>query len=225
MFIGELLLVSPPLIYIWLKKFDLRETLRIKQVPHSLYLISAFIGISATILSSEIDAYLIPLFPKNGLFQWFQEMMNHLPEMMKIKTVSDGILLFFATVVVAAVLEELLFRGFLQKALENNNGAIFAIFVSSLLFSIVHGNVLWGIQIFLIGILLGWVAWKSNSIFPGMIIHGTNNGIAIIFMNLSVNPVQPDLPPDHLPNGIVFISLILFLFSIYYFQKISAKPE
>ena len=76
----------------------------------------------------------------------------------------------------------MIFRGFLQKFLEEKWGdPTRAIMVTSLFFTLVHMNPFWAIQIYLLGIVLGYLAWKTRSILPGIFLHALNNGIALIF--------------------------------------------
>lgn len=77
---------------------------------------------------------------------------------------------------VAGVVEEAAFRGYMQRGLERY-GARTAILVSALLFALAHGAhglgtlLALGPGIFVAGILYGMLAWHSGSILPGMIVH------------------------------------------------------
>jgi hypothetical protein len=60
-----------------------------------------------------------------------------------------------------------------------------AVIYASLAWTIIHGMIYWAVQIFLIGIILGIIAWKANSIVPSFIAHATNNAAALIFYNVN----------------------------------------
>ncbi len=79
-------------------------------------------------------------------------------------------------VVIAPVIEELLFRGFLQTALNRYLGKWGAILLSSCFFAIVHMNIYVFLQIFLLGILLAYVFQKTGSLISTMTIHAIHNG-------------------------------------------------
>jgi membrane protease YdiL (CAAX protease family) len=97
-----------------------------------------------------------------------------------------AIFLMFGIVVLAPLGEELLFRGFLQKFLEEHwNDVTRAVLVTSLFFAIIHLNPFWLIQIYVLGILLGYLAWRTGSIWAGFILHAANNFMALIFTNYS----------------------------------------
>jgi uncharacterized protein len=85
---------------------------------------------------------------------------------------------FIMIAVLAPLLEELLFRGVVLDGFLKNYKPAHAIFASALLFALVHGNFAQGIGAFFIGLVIGWIYWKTNSVIPGIIIHFVNNGFA-----------------------------------------------
>ena len=44
----------------------------------------------------------------------------------------------------------------------------------------IHFNPFWTIQIYLLGVVLGFLAWKTKSVFPSILLHSINNGVAYI---------------------------------------------
>ena len=89
-----------------------------------------------------------------------------------------------ASVVTAPILEELLVRGILyrnlKKALQNPYAAIVC---ASLLFGILHGNLVQGLFAFLIGLYLNWVYEAEGSLLPAILTHAAVNG-STIFMEM-----------------------------------------
>ncbi len=82
-----------------------------------------------------------------------------------------------------AIIEELCFRGFLFSALSKVLSPTRVIVITSLIFGLFHvltGNALL-IERFvpstLLGLILGWVAYRSGSVIPGMLMHLTHNGL------------------------------------------------
>ena len=89
--------------------------------------------------------------------------------------------LFLAVVIIAPIGEEILFRGFLQRFLEKHWKDITkAVLVTSLFFALIHFNPYWTIQIYILGIFLGYLSWKTKSVIPSILLHGLNNGTAFI---------------------------------------------
>jgi len=76
----------------------------------------------------------------------------------------------------AGLCEETGFRGYMQRPIEKRHGAVVAIFVSSLLFMLLHLTKGWALIgmvpiVFGAGILLGTLAWASRSLVFGIIGH------------------------------------------------------
>lgn len=87
-------------------------------------------------------------------------------------------LLIFA--VLPAVCEEIAFRGFILSGLLSGGAATRAIATSAVFFGLFH---MLPQQMFLtvmVGVLLGIVATRTGSIFPGMIFHAMHNGMMIL---------------------------------------------
>jgi ABC-2 type transport system permease protein/sodium transport system permease protein len=97
----------------------------------------------------------------------------------------EGLLLF--STVVAAVAEELFFRGFLFHALRARTNAWLTIGATALLFGLTHvflGGAL-GIERLLpstlLGLVLGTLCWLTRSVWPGLILHVTHNTCLVLF--------------------------------------------
>ena len=88
--------------------------------------------------------------------------------------------------ILAPVTEEIVFRGAILRGLLKILGRHhwIAIVITSLLFAVTHMNLAQGIHAFIMGMLLGWVYWRTSSIVPGMVIHWVNNSIAFVMFHL-----------------------------------------
>jgi membrane protease YdiL (CAAX protease family) len=76
----------------------------------------------------------------------------------------------------AGICEEIGFRGYMQRPIEQRYGARIAILISSLFFMALHLTKAWATPgmvpiVFGAGILLGLLAWSSQSLIPSMIGH------------------------------------------------------
>ncbi len=90
------------------------------------------------------------------------------------------ILTVISTAVIPPLVEEFACRGVLLGALRKF-GDGFAILVSAIMFGIMHGNFQQMPFTFLIGVFLGFVTVKCNSIWPAILIHAYNNLSAVVF--------------------------------------------
>ncbi len=88
----------------------------------------------------------------------------------------------------APILEELLFRGAIQGHLQETNVRPWkAIIISSLIFGVVHLNPAQIPFAFLLGMMFGWLYYRTGSLLPGIIGHVLNNSVAAINMILYGN--------------------------------------
>lgn len=90
-----------------------------------------------------------------------------------------------SAVVVAPVIEELLFRGVLFAGLAKRWPVWLAAVVSSLAFAVLHGQVNVGIYTFILGFLLSWLYVRSGSLYPGILVHFINNLVAFFLLSQS----------------------------------------
>lgn len=90
--------------------------------------------------------------------------------------------------VLAPIAEEMVLRGAVQRRLAELLGPgrnhWIAIAITAALFGLLHGNMAQFIHAFLIGLLLGWMYYRTGSLIPGIIYHWVNNTIAIVFSDL-----------------------------------------
>jgi membrane protease YdiL (CAAX protease family) len=122
---------------------------------------------------------------------WFEELIGAdiMPEdqkdmLMKLMKEPEG---YIVVGILVPVAEEMVFRGaILRKLLELFHSRMYwwAIVLSALLFGVVHGNMAQGLHAFLLGLLLGWMYWRTNSIVPGIVLHWINNTVAFVLSNL-----------------------------------------
>lgn len=80
---------------------------------------------------------------------------------------------------VGPVAEEVLFRGFLQPALRDVMGSTRAIVVTSLLFALVHFNAYIFPQIFILGLLLGYLYEETGTLVAPVSVHVLHNSVSL----------------------------------------------
>lgn len=94
-----------------------------------------------------------------------------------------------AIVIMAPIVEELLFRGAIQgHLLRQWKHPAWAIVLSSLIFGLVHGNWVQAPFAFVTGLALGWMYYRTGSLLPGMLMHFVNNGTAVLSVLLADDP-------------------------------------
>jgi membrane protease YdiL (CAAX protease family) len=86
--------------------------------------------------------------------------------------------LLIGAVIVAPAGEEIMFRGFLFRGWVRSDRAAWpAIVVISVLWAALHVQYDWSgiLQIFVIGLFLGWMRWRSGSTLLTLLLHGLFN--------------------------------------------------
>lgn len=119
----------------------------------------------------ETNNYFIAFLEKLGV----ETSVTKLPE----KSVFGVIVVIVFVCIIPALCEEYIFRGVILKSLVPC-GELFAIIISSLLFSFYHMNAEKTVYQFLAGVLFSLLAIKSNSILPSFFAHFLNNFIVVI---------------------------------------------
>ena len=100
-------------------------------------------------------------------------------------------LLIVALCVAPGICEEVLFRGFLQRTASTIYGPIRAVLLSSILFGVVHLEPAHSVGAALLGLYLGAIAYRGNSIRPCITCHVANNAAVLVLSGAAEWPV-PD---------------------------------
>jgi len=147
--------------------------------------------------------------------------------------VDSGTVFLWATLGIAvtpAILEELVFRGILQKGLLRNTKPKTTIIISSVLFMLMHLSVESMVFTFSCGLLLGYMAYKSGSIVPSMAFHFVNNFLAVIglysleFLGESAGTIQLGISEIVVLIISAAFSLAILILAVWGFNKIAKAP-
>jgi membrane protease YdiL (CAAX protease family) len=165
------------------------------------------IGFSMSVVADEIY-FVIRIFVE------IPEFIENLMVSMTAETTLDWIVLTLGVVFGAAFSEEMVFRGFLQVPLENTRDVTKAVILASLAWTFFHFNPWWAIPIFLMGIVIGFLVWRTGSIVPGIIVHGINNFLSLLYANYEED-MEWYISGDHISPSIFIPALAILVYSIY----------
>lgn len=97
--------------------------------------------------------------------------------------------LALAIIFIVPVIEELLFRGFMQKCLNGILGARISVIITSLIFSALHFSVTQGmnniellISLFVLSCFLGFLRERQNSLWSSIGLHSTFNAMSVLIL-------------------------------------------
>ena len=147
-------------------------------LPVFLHFFLIFCGVQW--ISSLLTIPLVLLFQKMGLDLSYSEMAA------KGGALNDIPMLVY-TILIAPIVEELVFRGVFYKRFKAF-GSFFTAFACSLFFALIHSNFLQFIPAFMMGFVLFAIRDKYGLRYS-ILLHLTNNALAILVNNLGT--VQP----------------------------------
>ncbi len=128
----------------------------------------------------------------------------------------------FATVFLAPVIEELLFRGVLWSILQENKGTATAVIVTTVYFVFLHLTLNNAFSAILIGICGSMFILFTGSIIPSIVIHLLNNLLVTILgysdiMHLQIEKLDSILTISSLLILLVIFAILLALVMFYGF--------
>ncbi len=137
----------------------------------ALFMIGA--GVAAQFMVDGILTLIRPLLP--NLFAEYDKMVS------SVTGAASSWVLLLAVMFIAPIGEEYLFRGLILRYSKRCLPPILAIIFQAVLFGIYHGNIIQGVYAFVIGMVLGLVTYKFQSIFPAIILHMSIN-VSLLFV-------------------------------------------
>jgi membrane protease YdiL (CAAX protease family) len=128
-------------------------------------------GIVLVFVSGVVIEPVVALFPAKYL-----DLIN--------QAIGTGGWAILTTVVLAPILEEILFRGLLLEPIREKSGATRAVLISALIFGLIHIFPQQVVNAFVVGIILGFIYVRTGSLVNVILIHAVNNGLAYLQMEL-----------------------------------------
>jgi membrane protease YdiL (CAAX protease family) len=142
--------------------------------PRCSWSVVAVLVIGVLALSQGLDALAVLLGIQNhGFLPRLRQLVRSLP---------PGSLAVLAVIMGAApgFCEEVFFRGYLQARLIERWGPAAAVATSAVLFGALHLDPVQAPMATVLGLYLGHVAWRAESIWPAVVCHAVNNVVATV---------------------------------------------
>lgn len=192
-------------------KFIRLSTEYIKTNPWKILMLCAIAAISMLIPS---------VFLQDRMPELHNNMENELMAMLQ------GPLGYIAVALIGPIVEEIVFRGAILNALlkwdKLQGKHWWAIIISACLFALIHFNPAQTPHALLMGVLFGWIVYRTGSILPTIMMHVINNSIAFITAQFYSDPNIKliDIFGSQQTIGIVvIISLIILIGTIFALNK------
>jgi len=191
---------------------EIKSSLRLGRFNYFSLIESSLLIISYSVLIDQ-SLYLIAeaLFPRmfQGVLINDLSVTSSLANVQGSNTVAFNLLLFLI-VIFNPILEELFFRGFLWKTLRNNYSFLKTLLINAAAFAFIHLNFIQGINAFLMGLIYGFIAERSKSVWPCLIAHLT---ISYMTYLLSQKGVFYGLGGTSYPQKLLLSCSIVFIIS------------
>lgn len=212
--LSEAMIVVPSCIYLFMKKYNFRDVFRLRRVDKKLVIASVLLALAVVAIADEVDRLI-------GMFiEMPPEFEQVLLKILKADTFTDWVMLILAAVILAGIVEEMLFRGMLLQSLERRLELPYAIFLTALVFAMFHPTP-WLLQVLLFGLLLGYLAWRSKSIVPGIILHCMTNAFSIISLNTDFAWFKWYDWYDHVYPPVLVVAACVAYYSMKWFHHLT----
>ncbi len=180
------------LIIYWIR-FAVRKKNLFKEVEIKKISINGLLPISLMALSfNAIISMVLTYFP------WPQEWIDAYAT--NSAPLDGSIMSWITAVVMAPVLEEVVFRGLVYTRLKKGMPTIVAAVLASLLFGLCHGTAIWIIYATVLGMVMIWVFERYQSLTASILFHFTFNAMGLVI--------------NMIPESVEFVLWILFAASV-----------
>lgn len=206
--VSELLLIAPLIVYMAITKTRV-SALMGNRTSARQNLLAALVGVLLAPALTGLSALIQWLFTLAGAHSLSTSVA------MNPATVGELMMGMLCIGLFAGAVEEPVFRGAVLRGVGSAAGRRAAVVITALVFSFVHMDAVGLIQRFLIGLVLGYMAWRAGAVLPGVFAHAAYNS-TLLAMGLVLSRwngfmLLPGASPD--VNGMLTMVLISIPFA------------
>lgn len=154
------------------------------------------------------------------------EMQETMAEMISNFLRSENVLLMgvFHIGLVPAICEEVMYRGYVQRAFEKSWGIVAAILISGAIFGAYHLQISNFLPLATLGVFLAYLTYISDSLIPAMVAHFVNNGGQVIASNFYPEMLDQKISPEmDIPVILVLLSVGATVALLYYLKSLKTE--
>lgn len=168
---SELLMILPLVVYMLVTKTSI-QSLMGNRSSWKQWLAASLVGVFMMPALQGLNVAVSELFTLLGA---------QTPDTSSMEPVSVGSLLMGMAMigVTAGVVEEPIFRGVVLRGIGSAVGRRWAVVLTALVFALVHMEIVGLPSRFIIGLVLGFMAWRSGAVLPGVFAHAAYNSSAL----------------------------------------------
>ena len=206
-------LLTPALMVTFIFKKRLLPLAPIKRTSFGFALWGIFGAVGICILANIINSFFVAFFKEIGAN------VPDMPQFM-VDTPISFLLNLFTFAVLPALIEELIWRGYILRTLRPY-GDFFAVLISSLLFSLMHENLRQLPFTFIVGLFLGYLYVQTGNIWIPIVVHFINNSLSMVSQYVSFHLTDKGmlLFSVLLTYGLLILGWIALLFLMLKYRK------
>jgi membrane protease YdiL (CAAX protease family) len=180
-----------------------------------IYVVPLFLaGVGLSIVLAEAGTFIpMPNFAKEFFLTLFA---------------GNRLFVFLGICLLAPVMEELFFRGFVFRGLLQRYSPRKAMLVSALLFAVFHLNPWQAVVAFPIGVLNAWLLLRTGGLVAGMVVHCTVNFNSSFLLpalgGLFGFSAQELIDLNHMPWQIMLIGVACASVGLLWIMKVKPEP-
>lgn len=162
------------------------------------------------------------------VMEWVMGFLSFLPDWIgdAFDSMQDnwGGILFIS--LLGPIVEELVYRGAITRELLRRYHPGVAIVLSAFLFGLAHFNPVQTVFAFVLGLLLGWMYWRTRSVVPCVVFHVLNNGLAtcLSLRYPDVDSLRALWGPD-VHTAVLCGAVVVFLLALWRLSRYPATGE
>lgn len=167
----QLIILLVPLAVVLYTKKDIRMTYGFCNTGAVSFVGAFFVILGMYPINIAVSYGVISLFPQSAdnVVTTFSSIMD-----------GNVVSVFLVIALTPAICEEMLFRGLIYNAMKARYRVSVAIGIVAVLFGIYHMSLVKFIPTGLLGLMLCYVAYKTGSIYPSMMMHFINNALSVV---------------------------------------------
>ncbi|MBC7087673.1 MAG: CPBP family intramembrane metalloprotease [Tissierellales bacterium] len=206
-----ILILIPVILFLRLKGYSVKKVLRIKPINIKEVIFIFFIIVFSYPIAVFFNFIIITII---DLFSDLTNVGVPIPT-----TINEFLISLFVIGITPGICEEVFFRGLMLNSYEKL-GKNKAIIITSLLFGLFHFNIFNLVGPVFLGIILGIIYFKTNSIFGAMLGHAINNSIALTLGFLAttrfneIEDIVTNTPNISQTQEIFYAFMTLFILSL-----------
>ncbi len=221
-----LIIFLPTIFYLKLRGYSLKRVLRLNKLSLKQIVLIPLIVVFSYPTGVFLNYIMITIISAFG-----EVKQNPVPIPQNTSELLIGLVVIALS---AGICEEIMFRGFIMKSYEKY-GMKKAILASGVLFGLFHLNLQNLLGPIFLGVLFGYIVYKTDSIYSSVIAHTTNNAIAlflgILILRLNSETEAASQAAQAIPQtlslviGSIFVGIFAIAMGVFAFLLLKALPK